>query len=190
MQLKDIKPNEDNPRTISKEKMEKLKRSISEFPRMMELRPMVVDSDMVILGGNKRYLALKELRYTEIPDAWVKKADDLTPDEYRRFIIEDNVPFGEWDFDALNNDWDLGELDEWGLDIPNDLLQPDVAKGLIDDNEIPEVKAIITQPGDLWTLGKHRLLCGDSTKSEDVKRLMGGGRNKSRHVIHRSTVFN
>ena len=125
MKITDLKLNPDNPRLIKDDKFKKLVKSIKEFPIMLELRPIVVDKDMVILGGNMRYRALEELGYTELKDEWIKKADVLTDEEKKRFIIEDNVPFGEWDWEILNT-WDLGELGEWGLDIPNDYsLNPD-----------------------------------------------------------------
>lgn len=91
MKLKEIKPNKANPRIIKDYKFKKLCNSISEFPKMMELRPIVVDTDGTILGGNMRYKALQELGYKEIPDNWVKRASELTDQEKQRFIIEDNV---------------------------------------------------------------------------------------------------
>ena len=118
MRLKDIKPNPDNPRVLRDDKFQKLKQSITEFPKMMSLRPMVVDSDGIILGGNIRYRALQDLGFKEIPNDWVKRAEELTEDEKRRFIIADNVGFGDWDWDALANDWDVVDLEAWGLEIP------------------------------------------------------------------------
>lgn len=85
---------------------------------MMELRPIIIDNDNMILGGNMRLRALKELGYKDIPSGWVKRADELTEDEKRRFVIADNVGFGEWDFDMLANEWDSMELQEWGLEVP------------------------------------------------------------------------
>ena len=117
MKLKDIKPNPNNPRVIKDDKFEKLKKSIEEFPKMMKLRPMVINSDSIVLGGNMRLKALKELGYKEIPDEWVKRADELTEDEQRRFIISDNVGFGEHDWEMLANEWNAEELEEWGLDV-------------------------------------------------------------------------
>ena len=117
MKITQLKPNTANPRTIKDEKFRKLVASIQDFPKMMALRPIVIDNDGTILGGNMRYRALVELGYTEIPDNWVKRASDLTDEEKRRFIIEDNVPFGQWDWDALGNDWDEAELEDWGLDV-------------------------------------------------------------------------
>jgi len=118
MKLSAIHTNPANPRLIKDERFKKLVKSISEFPKMMELRPIIVDADGMILGGNMRFKALKELGYKDIPDAWVKRASELTDEEKQRFIIEDNVPFGEWDWDTLANEWDSAELAEWGLDVP------------------------------------------------------------------------
>ena len=116
MNIKDIKSNPNNPRIIKDEKFEKLKKSIKEFPKMMALRPMVINQDNIVLGGNMRLKVLKELGYTELPDEWVKRAEDLTDDEARRFIIADNVGFGQHDWDILANEWDSMELRDWGLE--------------------------------------------------------------------------
>ena len=93
MKLSDIKANPNNPRVIKDDKFEKLKKSITEFPKMMELRPMVINSDNIVLGGNMRLKALKDLGFKDIPDEWVKRAETLTDEEQRRFIIADNVGF-------------------------------------------------------------------------------------------------
>lgn len=84
----------------------------------MELRPIIIDDDNVILGGNMRFRALQELKMKDIPDNWVKKASDLTDDEKKQFIIKDNVGFGEWDYDQLANEWNAEDLDRWGLEVP------------------------------------------------------------------------
>lgn len=114
--LSKIKPNPNNPRIIRDDKFKKLVNSIQKFPRMLEIRPIVVNNDMVILGGNMRLRACKEAGLKEVP---VIKADDLTPDQQREFIIKDNVGFGEWDWAMLANEWDYKELDDWGLTLPN-----------------------------------------------------------------------
>lgn len=119
IKLSTIKSNPNNPRVIKDDKFLKLVQSIKEFPKMMELRPMVVNSEMVVLGGNMRLKALKEAGYKEIPDEWVKNADELTEEEQRRFIISDNVGSGEHDFEMLKSEWDVEELAAWGLDIPD-----------------------------------------------------------------------
>lgn len=118
MKLSEIKPNPNNPRVLRDERFAKLKQSIEEFPKMLALRPMVIDNDGVILGGNMRYRVLQDLGYKEIPDEWVKRADELSEDEKRRFIIADNVGFGDWDWDTLGNEWDSEELEAWGLEVP------------------------------------------------------------------------
>lgn len=119
MKLSNIKANPSNPRVIKDDRFQKLVKSISEFPKMMELRPMVINSDNVVLGGNMRLKALQELKYKEIPDNWVKRAEDLTDEEQRRFIIADNVGFGEHDWEMLANEWNVEELRDWGLDVPD-----------------------------------------------------------------------
>ena len=118
MKLKDIKPNPNNPRVLRDDKFQKLKQSITEFPKMLSLRPMVIDENNVVLGGNMRLRALQELGFTDVDEAWVKRSSDLTEDEKKRFIIADNVAFGEWDWDTLANDWEVVDLEAWGLDIP------------------------------------------------------------------------
>jgi len=118
MKLKDIKPNPNNPRVLRDDKFQKLKKSIAEFPKMLSLRPMVIDENNVVLGGNMRLRALQELGFNDIDEAWVKRSSDLTEEEKKRFIIADNVAFGEWDWDTLANDWEVVDLEAWGLDIP------------------------------------------------------------------------
>lgn len=133
MKLSNIKVNPSNPRLIKDEKFKKLVNSIREFPKMMELRPIIVDENMIIQGGNMRFKAIKELGMKEIPDSWVKQASDLTEEEKRRFIIADNVGFGEWDNDILTNEWDSVELEEWGMDLPD--YEDLTGKDYIDESE-------------------------------------------------------
>lgn len=118
MKLSQIRKNPNNPRIIRDEKFEKLKRSIQDFPQMMELRPIIVDESGVILGGNMRYEAIKSLKMSEFPDEWVKRVDELTDDQKKEFIVKDNVGFGDWDWDQIANSWDDLPLDDWGLDVP------------------------------------------------------------------------
>jgi len=117
IKISKIKSNSNNPRIIKDDKFKKLCKSISELPKMMELRPIVVDENFVVQGGNMRLKALTELGYKELPDEWVKQAKDFTEDELKEFIIKDNVGFGEWDWSDLANQWDAEKLTEWGLDI-------------------------------------------------------------------------
>jgi DNA modification methylase len=172
LKLSEIHINPSNPRIIKDDRFKKLVKSISEFPKMMELRPIIIDSEGLILGGNMRFKALQELKYKDIPAGWVKRADELTEAEKREFIIKDNVGFGENDWDILANEWDQEKLIEWGLDIPDFALnKPEAVE---DDYEIPdEIKTDIVL-GDLFEIGSHRLLCGDSTDSDQVAKLMGG----------------
>lgn len=122
MRLSELKTNPTNPRTIKDEKFKKLVQSLKDFPEMMEKRPLVCvtdtsDGKLYPLGGNMRLKALQELKYKDIPDSWVMIADDWNEEQRKEFIIKDNASFGEWDYEALENDWDIDELKEWGVDI-------------------------------------------------------------------------
>lgn len=112
--INEVKSNPNNPRIIKDDKFKKLVASIKELPQMLQLRPIVVNEDMVVLGGNMRLKACKEAGLKEIP---IIKASELNEEQQRAFIIKDNVGFGEWDWDALANEWDAELLVEWGLDV-------------------------------------------------------------------------
>ena len=114
VKISDVKSNPNNPRIIKDDKFQKLVASIKELPQMLQLRPIVVNDDMIVLGGNMRLKACKEAGLKEIP---IIKATDLSEEQQRSFIIKDNVGFGEWDWDALANEWDAELLIEWGLDV-------------------------------------------------------------------------
>ena len=115
MKVKDLKINPNNPQRF--DDLSKLENSIRDFPKMMKLRPLVYDpKTMIVLGGNKRLLAIQNLGLKEIPDEWVRPADELTEEEKKRFIIADNVGFGEWDWEILESDYEQEDLEEWGLD--------------------------------------------------------------------------
>jgi len=118
IKLSSIKPNPDNPRVIKDERFQKLKQSIQDFPKMMALRPIVIDDQGMILGGNMRLKALQDLGFKEVPNEWIKQAAELTEEEKQRFIIADNVGFGDWEWDILSSSWDVDQLAEWGMDIP------------------------------------------------------------------------
>jgi len=118
MKLSELKTNPDNPRTITDEKLQLLKNSIKEFERMMEARPIVVDENKIVLGGNMRALSLQKLGYIDIPDNWVFVMDGLTEEQKREFVIKDNAGFGEWDWDKIRSDWADLPLGDWGLDVP------------------------------------------------------------------------
>jgi DNA modification methylase len=169
--ISSVIPNKTNPRFIKDDKFKKLTQSIKDFPQMLELRPIVVDSEMVVLGGNMRLKACQAAGLVEVP---IIVAENLTHEQRQEFIIKDNVGFGEWDWDILANEWDMQDLQDWGLDLPFD--NTPVLEAEEDDYEAPsEIKTDIVL-GDLIEIGQHRLLCGDSTDSDAVARLMDGKR--------------
>ncbi|MDR1022885.1 MAG: DNA modification methylase [Prevotellaceae bacterium] len=167
-----------NPRFIRDERYSKLKRSIEENPEMLALRECLVfphGGKYVIIGGNMRYQALKELGYTETV---CKIIPPETPVEaLKAYTIKDNAGFGEWDFDALANEWDFDDLQRWCIDIPNvdvkDVVEEDAQEDSfnVDDN-LPKVAK--SKTGDVYTLGNHRLICGDSTDKVFMSKLMNG----------------
>ena len=166
-----IKRNPNNPRILKDDKFNKLVRSIKEFPQMLDIRPIVVNDDMIVLGGNMRLKACKEAGQKEVP---VIKVGDLTEEQQREFIIKDNVGFGEWDWEMLANEWDTEALEDWGLEIEFDSIDDD-NEGLTDEDEVPdEPENPISKFGDVWLLGNHRIMCGDSTSADDVALLMNG----------------
>ncbi len=167
--IEDIHKNKSNPRNINDDKFKKLVQSIKDFPEMLSIRPIVVDKEMTILGGNMRYEACKKAGLKQI---FIIKADDLTEEQKKEFIIKDNVGFGEWDWDMLANEWDTEELEDWGLDVPDMLIDEEETIGDDEAPEIPEDPETVL--GDLWELGDHRLLCGDSTEITAVDKLMDG----------------
>ena len=113
VKINKVKPNETNPRLIKDNKFRKLVTSIKEFPEMLKLRPIVVNKDMIVLGGNMRLKACKEAGLKEV---YILKADDLTEEQQKEFIVKDNVGFGEWDWDILANEWNSVQLEDWGMD--------------------------------------------------------------------------
>jgi len=169
IKISKVKPNESNPRFIKDNKFKKLVKSIKEFPEMLKLRPIVVNKDMVVLGGNMRLKACKEAGLKEV---YILKADELTEQQQQEFIVKDNVGFGEWDWDILANEWDIKQLEEWGLDgFP---FEDEVLEAEEDDYQEPEDLKVDVVLGDLIEIGEHRLLCGDSTDADQVTKLMNG----------------
>jgi DNA modification methylase len=166
-----IKRNPNNPRILKDDKFAKLTQSIKDFPQMLDIRPIVVNDDMVVLGGNMRLKACKEAGLKEVP---VIKVNDLTEEQQREFIIKDNVGFGEWDWDLLANEWDTDLLEDWGLELDFNPEDDDNA-GLTDEDDTPEVTEVpVSKVGDIWLLGEHRVMCGDSTSATDIDLLMNG----------------
>ena len=133
VKISKVKPNETNPRLIKDSKFNKLVNSIKEFPEMLKLRPIVVNKDMVVLGGNMRLKACKEAGLKEV---YILKADDLTEEQQKEFIVKDNVGFGEWDWDILANQWNNVQLKDWGMDV----WQPEeeVDYSILDDLDLDE----------------------------------------------------
>jgi DNA modification methylase len=167
--ISEVKPNPSNPRIIKDAKFKKMVQSLKDFPEMANVRPIVVNSDMVVLGGNMRLKAMIEAGWDKVPVEVVKWNED----KQREFIIKDNVGFGEWDWEMIDNEWDAEQLEEWGLDIPE--FSTEELEAEEDDFEVPEggIETDIVL-GDLFEIGEHRLLCGDSTDSDSVAKLMNG----------------
>ena len=171
VKINSVKLNPNNPRIIKDDKFKKLVQSIKDFPEMLNIRPIVVNQDMIILGGNMRYKACKEAGLKEVPII----VTDLSEEKQREFLIKDNTSGGEWDWEVLANEWNAQELEEWGLDVP-DLQIPEILEAEEDDYEMPnEIQTDIVL-GDLFEIGEHRLLCGDSTCSDTVAKLMNGSK--------------
>ena len=148
--LSDIRPNEKNPRHIQSYKLDKLKESLANDPEFMELRPIVVDKDGMILGGNQRYAGLKALGYKEVPDNWIVKAENLTEQQQKRFILVDNSPegmSGEWDFELLKDEWELPELEDLGFDLGSfDVESTGGDHSGIDDTYTRKIVAPVYEP--------------------------------------------
>tara|TARA_R100001443_G_scaffold13529_5_gene23553 strand:+ start:131 stop:1306 length:1176 start_codon:yes stop_codon:yes gene_type:complete len=167
--IKLIKPNKDNPRFISDKKFKKLVKSIKDFPKMLETRPLVIDENFMVLGGNMRLKALQAAGVFEVP---VNQIIDWSEEQKKEFIIKDNIGYGEWDWDIVANDWDIKKLNDWGLDLPDfPQLEPEAEE---DEYTEPDNLKVDVVLGDLIEIGEHRLLCGDSTDSEQLAKLMNG----------------
>ncbi len=151
VKVADVKANPNNPRIIKDDKFKKLVKSIQDFPEMLKLRPIIVNDDMVVLGGNMRLKACKEAGVKTIP---IIKASLLTEEKQKEFIVKDNVGYGEWDWDDLANNWDAEQLTDWGLDIPI-------------FNEIDE-KEQIDLSDKIKSEFKIEVICKDETEQEQV----------------------
>lgn len=162
-----VKNNPNNPRIVKDDKFKKLVKSIQDFPEMLDKRPIIVNEDMIVLGGNMRLKACNEAGLKEVPII----VANWNEEQQRAFIIKDNLGYGEWDWDIIANEWDADELNEWGLDIPN---YEGVELDAVDDDYEADVQQIETDIvlGDLFEIGEHRLLCGDSTDSENWKKIL------------------
>lgn len=172
VKISEIKENSENPRYISEEKFNKLKKSIKDFPEMLEKRPLVVDENMIVLGGNMRLKALTELGYKEIP---IIRAEGWTEEQKKEFVIKDNLGFGSWDWDVLANEWEPELLTEWGMDLPSYFDQTNL-DGFFDDPENEDLetnnKIILEYPEDECSEIKDKLLHLASTPEEAVRLLL------------------
>ena len=171
VKIGDVIPNEKNPRYIRDPKFNKLVNSIKDFPEMLEKRPIVVDENMIVLGGNMRLNACKKAGLKEV---WIDVAKGWSEKQKAEFIIKDNVGFGEWDWEILANEWDMKELSDWGMDLPEDFFNEEILEAEEDDYTEPDNIKVDVVLGDLIEIGEHRLLCGDSTDSDQVAKLMNG----------------
>lgn len=151
--ISEVKLNPNNPRLIKDDKFKKLVQSIKDFPEMLNIRPIVVNQDMIILGGNMRYKACKEAGLKEIPII----ITDLSEDKQREFLIKDNTSGGEWNWEVLANEWNSEELESWGLDLP---ITKDLNEQDLFDIEIPfyTPSAIVPDVNELANLDKTKLL--------------------------------
>ena len=133
VKISEVKVNPNNPRLIKDDKFAKLVQSIKDLPQMLEIRPIVVNTDMVVLGGNMRLKACKEAGLKEVP---IIIADNLTEDQQREFLIKDNVSGGDWDWNMIQSEWDTNELAEWGLDVPQ--FASDIDYSILDDDDVSQ----------------------------------------------------
>jgi ParB-like chromosome segregation protein Spo0J len=152
VEIKNIKPNPSNPRIIKDERFAKLVKSLQEFPEMLEKRPLVcytdTDGKFIVLGGNMRLKAAKEIGLKKLP---IVLADDWTAEQKELFILRDNVSGGEWDFEALT-EWQVSELEEWGVDVPS--FDETVLEAVEDDFDATPPENPITVLGDLYEIGR------------------------------------
>ena len=172
MNIKEIKPNPNNPRIIKDHKFKQLVKSIQDFPQMLELRPIVIDENNMVLGGNMRLKACIEAGLKDVP---VKQAKDLTEEQKKEFIVKDNVGYGEWDWDDLANNWEAEELTEWGLDIPNFDTEgfSDKNKELSLDDVTDSMTITLKYTEDEYHIVKDGLLKLASTPEQAIWKLLG-----------------
>lgn len=167
VKVSEVKENKNNPRLIKDDKFAKLVKSIKEFPEMLKLRPIVVNDEMTVLGGNMRLKACKEAGLKEVP---IIKASELTEEQQKEFIIKDNVGFGEWDWEIIANDWDADQLTDWGLDIPGfDLNIDELGEefSLPDGDKAPFQQMTFTLADEQATIIKNAI--ADIKETEEYK---------------------
>jgi hypothetical protein len=163
IKLSSIKSNPDNPRVIKDDEFKKLCKSIREFPKMMELRPIILNETSMVMAGNMRLKALTDIGYKEIPNEWVKKSTDLSKDEWNEFIIKDNISFGSWNFDLQSNQWDKDKIEEWGVSNIKDISELKNGEEVILDN------AIQLKPQREYVV----IMCNETNDEwEDIKKIL------------------
>lgn len=190
LKISEVKNNPNNPRLIKDDKFKKLVQSLKDFPIMAKkLRKVVVDENNIILGGNMRFKAIKEAGMKEVHVEYFTREDaeennrlakELNPEhvdktyeeQCREFVIKDNVSGGEWDWNLLANEWNVDELNDWGLDTPDDWAE----ETEIEEDEAPEVsdEPPVSKLGEVYQLGRHRVMCGDSTNQTAIDELLQG----------------
>jgi DNA modification methylase len=168
VKISQVKANPKNPRIIKDHKFKKLVQSIKDFPEMLEKRPIVVDENMIVLGGNMRLKACLEAGLKEV---WIDVAE-WSEEQKQEFIIKDNVGYGEWDWEILANEWEPDQLTDWGLDIPEVEVQDFEPEAKEDNYEEPDDLFVYVKLGDLIEIGDHKVLCADSTKPENWDKLV------------------
>jgi hypothetical protein len=171
LKISQLKENTSNPRLIKGDKFKKLVKSIKEFPEMLELRPIVVDENMVVLGGNMRLKACKEAGLKEV---WIEVAENLTEAQKKEFIIKDNVGFGEWEWDILANEWDAMDLTEWGLDTwqPSDV---DLDQFFEESDQTKEIKnkIVLEYTNEEFELVNEAFKKHLGSKEQTIFKLLG-----------------
>lgn len=168
VKISEVKQNPNNPRTIRDDKFTKLVASIKAFPEMLNIRPIVVNNDMVVLGGNMRLKACREAGLKQVP---IIVANELTEAQQREFIIKDNVSGGDWDWSLLSNDWDADQLNEWGLDIPTFLTNDEI-----------DLDKFFEDNGDSENEQKFKIILeyteNDYNEVNDALKAKGGSKEK------------
>jgi ParB-like chromosome segregation protein Spo0J len=172
MLITEIKSNPNNPRLIKDNKFKQLVKSIQDFPQMLELRPIVIDENNMVLGGNMRLKACLEAGLTDVP---VIHANNLSEEKKKEFIVKDNVGYGEWDWDDLANNWDALELTEWGLDIPNFNTEgfADKNKELSLDDVTDSMTITLKYTEEEYHIVKEALLKIAPTPEQAIWKLLG-----------------
>ena len=172
VKISEIKTNPKNPRLIKDDKFKKLVKSIQEFPQMLELRPIVVDENNIVLGGNMRLKACLEVGLKEV---YIVKAEDLTEQQKDEFIVKDNVGFGEWDWDILANEWDTDKLQDWGLNIPiyNEVDYSEKNQEIDVDTYEDEMIIKLKYSEDDYNLVREQLSKIAATPEQAVYKLLG-----------------